>query len=49
GYTGQFTVRGPAADLFLLLSRRITADDPRVKVVGDRALLDHWTSLTAFG
>ncbi|WP_026414551.1 maleylpyruvate isomerase family mycothiol-dependent enzyme [Actinomadura oligospora] len=45
----QVVVRGGASDLFLLLSRRITADDPRVRVVGDRALLDHWTSLTAFG
>ncbi|MCP2339385.1 maleylpyruvate isomerase family mycothiol-dependent enzyme [Actinomadura rupiterrae] len=43
------TVSAAAADLFLLLSRRITADDPGVKVDGDRALLDHWTSLTAFG
>ncbi|MFC4910059.1 maleylpyruvate isomerase family mycothiol-dependent enzyme [Actinomadura gamaensis] len=49
GADARVVVTAPVAELFLLLSRRITADDPRVKVAGDRALLDHWTSLTAFG
>lgn len=49
GATAQVTVRASAADLFLLLGRRLPADDPRVKIVGDRALYDHWRSLTAFG
>ncbi|WP_018681346.1 maleylpyruvate isomerase family mycothiol-dependent enzyme [Actinokineospora enzanensis] len=35
-------------DLVWLFSRRLTADDPRVTVTGDRALLDHWLERTAF-
>ncbi|MQY09316.1 maleylpyruvate isomerase family mycothiol-dependent enzyme [Actinomadura macrotermitis] len=46
---GQVEVRGPAAHLLLVLTRRIGADDPRIEVAGDRPLLDHWLARTAFG
>jgi uncharacterized protein (TIGR03083 family) len=39
---GDVGVRGKAVDLMLLIMRRLPVDDPRVEVVGDRALLDHW-------
>lgn len=42
------TVTAPAADLLLLFSRRITPDDPRTTITGDRALLEHWWARTAF-
>lgn len=34
--TSDVTVRGRAADLLLLLNRRIPADDPRVEILGAR-------------
>ncbi|MED7947625.1 maleylpyruvate isomerase family mycothiol-dependent enzyme [Streptomyces sp. BE303] len=39
---------GSAADLMLLIARRITPQDGRVTVTGDRALLDHWLAHSAF-
>ncbi len=45
---GDVAVRGTAADLMLLITRRIPVDDARVQVVGDRALLDHWLEHTSF-
>jgi uncharacterized protein (TIGR03083 family) len=41
-------VRGAAVDLMLLIMRRIPADDSRVQIVGDRALLEHWLEHTSF-
>ncbi|GAA5111805.1 maleylpyruvate isomerase family mycothiol-dependent enzyme [Pseudonocardia adelaidensis] len=41
-------VAAPVADLLLVFSRRITPDDPRLAISGDRALLDHWWAHTAF-
>jgi uncharacterized protein (TIGR03083 family) len=45
---GDVAVRGNAADLFLLLTRRITPDSAEIQVLGDRALFDHWYANTAF-
>ncbi|MFG3055934.1 maleylpyruvate isomerase family mycothiol-dependent enzyme [Kitasatospora sp. NPDC048239] len=39
---------GAVADLMLLLSRRLPPDNDRVAVTGDRPLLDHWLTHTAF-
>lgn len=44
---GDVAVRGAAVDLMLLITRRIPVDDPRVHVVGDRTLLDHWLEHTS--
>ena len=41
-------VRGAAADLLLLLMRRLPAEDPRVEILGDRAVLDSWLARTSF-
>jgi uncharacterized protein (TIGR03083 family) len=41
-------VRGNAADLYLLLSRRAPRDSGAVEVLGDRAVLDHWLDNSAF-
>jgi uncharacterized protein (TIGR03083 family) len=41
-------VRGPAEALFLTLMRRLPLGDPRVEVLGDRAVFDHWLANTAF-
>jgi uncharacterized protein (TIGR03083 family) len=41
-------VRGSAADLLLLLSRRTQADAPGVEIFGDDALLAHWLEHTKF-
>jgi uncharacterized protein (TIGR03083 family) len=41
-------VRGPAARLLLVLTRRIPADDPALEVLGDQALLTHWLEHTPF-
>jgi predicted lipid carrier protein YhbT len=36
-------LRGPAADLLLVISRRCPLDAaPTLELQGDRALLDHW-------
>lgn len=43
---GDVAVRGPAADLLLVLYRRRPAET--VEVLGDRALLDHWLELARF-
>jgi hypothetical protein len=45
---GDVAVRGAAVNVMLLIMRRISPDDPRVEVIGDRALLDHWLKHTAF-
>lgn len=41
-------VRGSAADLLLLLNRRTPVSDPRVEILGDRAVLDGWLAGTSF-
>ncbi|MHA6617257.1 maleylpyruvate isomerase family mycothiol-dependent enzyme [Pseudonocardia sp. DLS-67] len=41
-------VGAPVGDLLLVFSRRITPDDPRLAITGDRALLQHWWAHTAF-
>jgi uncharacterized protein (TIGR03083 family) len=45
---GDVAVRGSATDLLLLLLRRIPAGDPRVEILGDRAVLDGWLARTPF-
>jgi len=45
--TAAVTVRGPLADLLLVIYRRATADG--VEVLGDRPLLDLWSGHIAFG
>jgi uncharacterized protein (TIGR03083 family) len=41
-------VTAPVADLLLVFSRRITPDDTRLAITGNRGLLDHWWAHTAF-
>jgi len=41
-------VRGPAARLLLVLTRRLPASDPAVEVLGEQALLTHWLEHTPF-
>lgn len=41
-------VRGNAADLLLVLTRRVAPDAAEVEVLGDRALFEHWLANTAF-
>lgn len=45
---GTVAVRGAALDLLLALLRRVPADDPRLEVHGDRAVLATWLERTAF-
>jgi uncharacterized protein (TIGR03083 family) len=45
---GDVTVTGRAADLLLLLLRRVGPDRPGLAVYGDEALLTHWLEHTAF-
>lgn len=45
---GDVAVRGPASALLLAVYRRIPPDDPRLDVLGDRGVLDHWLAHTAF-
>ncbi|MGW5744884.1 maleylpyruvate isomerase family mycothiol-dependent enzyme [Amycolatopsis sp. NPDC003861] len=48
GTEADVVVEGRAADLLLALTRRIAADDPRLTVSGDAALLRHWLDHTRF-
>ena len=41
-------VRGPAASLLLVLTRRLPPSDPSVEVLGDQAALTHWLRHTPF-
>jgi uncharacterized protein (TIGR03083 family) len=45
---GDAAIRAAATDLLLVLLRRKPLDDPRVEVLGDRAVADHWLAHTAF-
>jgi uncharacterized protein (TIGR03083 family) len=44
---GTVAVRGPAADLLLLLYRRRSPDGPRCQVFGDDRVLAHWLDHSA--
>jgi uncharacterized protein (TIGR03083 family) len=41
-------VRGPAASLLLVLTRRLPPSDPGIEVLGEPALLTHWLQHTPF-
>jgi uncharacterized protein (TIGR03083 family) len=41
-------VRGPAASLLLVLTRRLLPSDPAIEVLGEQALLNHWLQHTPF-
>ena len=41
-------VRGPAADLLLILTRRLPPSAPGAEIFGDQALLTHWLDHTPF-
>jgi len=41
-------VRAAAADLLLVLTGRIDADDAKFDVLGDAALFEHWRENTKF-
>jgi uncharacterized protein (TIGR03083 family) len=41
-------VRGGAGSLFLMLNRRLPADDPRFEIHGDRLVLDRWLAASVF-
>ncbi len=42
-------LRGPLTWVLLAFYRRITLDDPRVEVLGERKVLEHWLELASFG
>ena len=41
-------VRGPAASLLLVLTRRLPPSDPAIEILGQQALLTHWLQQTPF-
>jgi uncharacterized protein (TIGR03083 family) len=41
-------VRGPAASLLLVLTRRLPPSDPAIEILGQQALLTHWLQHTPF-
>ena len=41
-------VRGPAASLLLVLTRRLPPSDPGIEILGEQALLAHWLQHTPF-
>ena len=41
-------VRGPAASLLLVLTRRIPPSDPAIEIFGEQALLTHWLTHTPY-
>ena len=41
-------VRGPAADLLLVLTRRLPPSAPGIEILGEQALLTHWLQHTPF-
>jgi hypothetical protein len=42
-------LRGPATDLLLAITRRVTAADAGVEVFGDPDVWDGWLERTPFG
>lgn len=45
---GDVALRGPAAELLLVITRRLPVSDPRIQVLGDEQLIATWLELTAF-
>jgi uncharacterized protein (TIGR03083 family) len=45
---GDVAVRGLASDLLLALLGRIRLDDPRLEILGDRGLIEHWVRHVTF-
>jgi len=45
---GDVAVRGPAADLILVLSRRVAPHAAQLEVLGDERLFTHWLDNTVF-
>ncbi|MEE4543719.1 maleylpyruvate isomerase N-terminal domain-containing protein [Streptomyces sp. V4-01] len=45
----DMALRATLTDLLLVLQRRLSPDSPRLEIIGERALLDHWLARTAFG
>ncbi len=41
-------VRGPAASLLLILTRRLPPSDPAIEILGEQELLTHWLQRTPF-
>jgi len=41
-------VRGPAAGLLLILTRRLPPSDPAIEILGEQELLTHWLQHTPF-
>ena len=41
-------VRGPAASLLLILTRRLPPSDPAIEILGEQELLTHWLQYTPF-
>jgi len=41
-------VRGPAASLLLILTRRLPPSDPAIQILGEQDLLTHWLQHTPF-
>jgi len=41
------TLRGPLADLVLVMYRRVELDHPGVEIIGDRAQMEHWREHSA--
>ena len=41
-------VRGPAASLLLILTRRLPPSDPAIEILGEQELLTHWLQHTPF-
>ena len=45
---GDVALRGPAAELLLVITHRLPVTDPRIQVLGDEQLIATWLELTAF-
>ncbi|MFF9300509.1 maleylpyruvate isomerase family mycothiol-dependent enzyme [Streptomyces althioticus] len=43
------TLRGPLTWVLLAFYRRIPLDDPRIEVLGERAVFEHWLERASFG
>ena len=44
----DIAVRGPAASLLLILTRRLPPSDPAIEILGEQELLTHWLQHTPF-
>ncbi|MET8897251.1 hypothetical protein [Streptomyces albogriseolus] len=40
---------GPPTWVLLAFHRRVPLDDPRIEVLGERAVLEHWLERATFG